>query len=79
MSHINNVEVDSKFFRNEIYMKALGTKIINIEKTIKKMIINMNNESIISVLANYENKIEKLEKHNRELEERIITLENKKN
>ena len=77
MSHINNVEVDSKFFRNEIYMKALGTKIINIEKTIKKMIINMNNESIISVLANYENKIEKLEKHNRELEERIITLENK--
>ena len=44
MSHINNVEVDSKFFRNEIFMKALGTKIINIEKTIKKMIVNMNNE-----------------------------------
>jgi len=75
MSHLNTDELNSKFFQNKVYFKAMATKICNNEKNIYEIIKNQNNESIISILAEYENKIDNLQKKLNSLEEKINSLE----
>ena len=71
MSHINNVELSSRFWKNELYIKALGTKINTLEQKVKFLLSNSSNDSIISVLAGYDNKMEELQNKINILEKKL--------
>ena len=71
MSHINTPELNRRFFINEVYLKAINTKILSNETKINYLVKNMNNESVISILASYENKIENMQNKLDALEKKL--------
>tara|TARA_Y100000590_G_C15634466_1_gene982411 strand:- start:1108 stop:1353 length:246 start_codon:yes stop_codon:yes gene_type:complete len=75
MSHVNAPLLNYKLYSNDIFLKALATKTTNNESKIKYLLKNMNNDSIVSVLAGYENKIELLQKKIEVLEKKFDEFE----
>ena len=73
--NISKNEIMSKFNYNKILIQMLVTKVNKMQKTIEtleKKNDNNLNENIISILANYENKIEILEQKINNLEALLI-------
>ena len=75
MSAINNLELDSKLYSNRLTNIALISKINILNNKIVKLEQSKDTHNIVSILANYDSKLEALENIVKTLVEKIDKIE----